>query len=66
MYLLVPLGRVGRGDDSCRGGVVNGGLWWPEEASEVAGVHVAAAVSTSFASPEGVDGWLIWRGTKRW
>uniref|UniRef100_A0A6N2KRN5 Ammonium transporter AmtB-like domain-containing protein n=1 Tax=Salix viminalis TaxID=40686 RepID=A0A6N2KRN5_SALVM len=29
-YLLVPLGKGGRDDDSCRGGVVNGGLWWPE------------------------------------
>ena len=32
--MLVPLSRGGRGDDSCRGGVVNGGLWWPEWASE--------------------------------
>ena len=61
MYLLAPLGRGGRGDDSCRGVVANGGLWWPEGASEVAGVHVAAAVSTSFASPESVDELLVSR-----
>ena len=52
MYLIVPLGRGCRGDDSCRGGVVNGGLWWPEEASEVVGAYVAAAATVAFASPE--------------
>ena len=26
---LVPLGRGDRGDSSGRGGVENGGLWWP-------------------------------------
>ena len=34
MYLLTPLGRGGRCDSSCRGGVGNGGLWWPEWRSE--------------------------------
>ena len=55
-YLLVSLGRGGRGDDSCGGGVVNGGLWWPEEASEVAVCcwfeFVAAACALAGAGEE--------------
>ena len=51
-YLLVLLGRGARGDDSGRGGVVNGGLWWPEGASKVAGVYVAATITWPVASPE--------------
>ena len=35
----------------------NGGLWWPEEASEVSGVYVA--VSVAGASPEGVFMFLV-------
>ena len=38
VYLLVPLGKGGRGDDPCRGGVVNGGLWLLEEVSKGAGL----------------------------
>uniref|UniRef100_A0A6N2L1S7 Uncharacterized protein n=1 Tax=Salix viminalis TaxID=40686 RepID=A0A6N2L1S7_SALVM len=33
-YLLTPLGRVGRGGSSGRGGVRNGGLWWLKITSE--------------------------------
>ena len=33
-YLLVPLGRGGRGGYPSGNGVKNCGLWWPEEASE--------------------------------
>ena len=33
-YLLIPLGRGGGGGSSCHGGVRNGGLRWPEWASE--------------------------------
>ena len=33
-YLLIPLGRGGRGGSSCRGGVRNGGLRWPEWTSK--------------------------------
>ena len=65
-YLLVLLGRGARGDDFCGGGVVNGGLWWPEWASKVAGDCVAAAVGTSVASPEWTDEQLELRGNSRW
>ena len=54
MYLLAPLGRGSRGDDFGRGGVVNGGLWWPEGASKVAGDCVTVAATVSVASPESV------------
>ena len=60
MYLLVPLGRGGRGDDSGRGGVVNGGLWWLEGASKVVGDCVTVAATVSVASPESMDGTLVW------
>ena len=59
MYLLAPLGRGGRGDDSCRGGIVNGGLWWPERASKVVGACVAASVTWVVASPETEDELLV-------
>ena len=32
---LVPLSKGGRGNDFCRGGVKNRGLWWPKMGSEV-------------------------------
>ena len=34
LQLLILLGRGGRGGSSGHGGVENGGLWWPEWASE--------------------------------
>ena len=50
----MPLGRGGRGDDSYRGGVVNGDLWWPEGASKVVGVCVAVVATVVVDSPESV------------
>ena len=35
-YPLLPPGRGRRGGSPCRGGVENGGPWWPEWASKVA------------------------------
>ena len=65
VYLLAPLGRGARGDDSCLGGVVNGGLWWPEETSKVVGDCVTVAVTVSVASPESMDGKLASRVSLR-
>ena len=46
-HLLTPLGKGGRGGSSCRGGVKNGDLWWPELVSEDA----QAALLSSGLSP---------------
>ena len=35
---MAPLGRGGRGGCHSGGGVVNGGLWWPEEALKAVGL----------------------------
>ena len=63
MYLLAPLVRGGRGDDSCRGGVAYGGLWWPEEASGAVGVCVAAVVAWAVVSPESGDEMMVSGGS---
>ena len=44
-YLLIPLCRGGRGGSSGRGGVVNGGLWWPEWTSEWTRVALLSTVT---------------------
>ena len=55
------MGRGGRGDDSCHGGIINGGLWWPEEeAFKTVGAYVAATATVAFASPENVAWLLLW------
>ena len=66
MYLLVPLGRGDRGDDSCYGCVRNGGPWWPEEAFKGDGDYVAAAATLIVASLESVVRLLMCRGSSRW
>jgi hypothetical protein len=53
MYLLVPLGRGGRGGCSSSGGVGNGGLWWPEWSSEGDGLALLSS---------GLCLFLRWRG----
>ena len=46
-YLLIPLGRGGRGGSSSHCGVENGGLWWPEWASEARRCYFAVPVMAS-------------------
>ena len=53
MYLLVPLGRGDRGDDSCGGGVDKG-------------AYVAVVATVVVASPESVVRLLVRRGSSLW
>ena len=50
VYLLIPLGIGGRGGSSGQGGVVNGGLWWPEWTSEGARVALLSTVTVDAAA----------------
>ena len=50
--MMAPLGRGGRGEYPSGGGVANGGLWWPEGASKVAGISVEVAATVVAASPK--------------
>ena len=73
VYLLTPLGRGGRGGSSGRGFVGNGGLWWPEGASEAGRPALLLCLLPLLASPEivvlslglGWRRWWRWRGA-RW
>ena len=62
VYLLAPLGRGDRGDDFCHGGVVNGGLWWPEEASEDARFGLLSSGLSPFLRLSSC--WDVWRGVE--
>ena len=66
VYLLVPLGRGDRGDDLCRGGVVNGGLWWSEKASKVSVLTLQPRENVAGDSPEDVFLFLVKRGGEWW
>ena len=61
-YLLRPLCKGGRGGSYGRGGVGNGGLWWPEMAGKVAGLCAVAAVALVFFA--GDQGWYA--GNEKW
>ena len=62
--MLVPLGRGGRGDDSCRGSVVNGGLWWPKGASKSPG-FVLQLMQVTVASLESRVRYIVYGGVLR-
>ena len=64
--MTVPTGREGQDGSPCHGGVENGALWWPEEASKGDGVYAAAAATVAVASPESVVRLLVCRGSSRW
>ena len=65
-YPLIPLGKGDRGDSSGRGGVRNGGLWWPEWTSEGDGLLLAVAGDFAVVSLEELAGLLELRGSFRW
>ena len=65
-YPLIPLGKGDQGDSSGRGGVENGGLWWPEWTSEGDGLLLAVAGDSAVVSLEELVGLLELRGSFRW
>ena len=62
VHLLTPFGRGGRGGSSGRGGVENGGLWWPEKTSEDARFGLLSSGLSPFLCLSSC--WDVWSGVE--